>query len=77
MIADRNLGMSIDGFTTLNQLEAHWGGALPSLILTGDYDANDLERANSAGRRILHKPVWAESLLQALHFEILNFGRPN
>jgi PAS domain S-box-containing protein len=77
VIADRNLGKSIDGFTTLNQLEAHWGGALPSLILTGDYDANDLERANSAGRRILHKPVWAESLLQALHFEILNFGRPD
>jgi two-component system, sensor histidine kinase len=71
VIADRNLGKSVDGFTVLNQLEAHWGGTLPSLILTGDYDVNDLERANSAGRRILHKPVWADSLLKALCFEII------
>src|SRR5262249_37430453 len=29
VIAERNLGKSIDGFTVLNQLEVHWGGAVP------------------------------------------------
>jgi len=77
VIADRNLGKSIDGFTVLNQLEVHWGGAVPSLILTGDYDVNDLERANRDGRRILQKPVWAESLLDALRFEIVYYSLPD
>ena len=70
VITDRNLGGTADGFTVLKQLETYWGGTLPSLILTGDYNVSDQEQANSTGRRVLHKPVWAETLLAALQFEI-------
>ena len=70
IIAHHNLGGPADGFMVLKQLEAHWGGTLPALILTGDYNVSQLKQANSAGRRVLHKPVWAETLLTALLFEI-------
>ena len=70
VIADRNLGGTVDGFTVLKQLETHWGGTLPSLIITGDYNVSDQEQANSTGRRVLQKPVWADTLLAALRFEI-------
>jgi PAS domain S-box-containing protein len=70
VITDRNLGPTADGFTALTQLETHWGGALPSLILTGEYKVGDQEQANRTGRRVLHKPVWADTLLAALQFEI-------
>jgi DNA-binding response OmpR family regulator len=70
VITDHNLGGMADGFTVLKQLEAYWGGTLPSLILTGDHRVSDLERVNNAGRRVLHKPVWADTLLAALQFEI-------
>jgi two-component system, sensor histidine kinase len=70
VITDRNLGGTADGFTVLKQLETYWGGTLPSLVLTGDYNVSDQEQANSTGRRVLHKPVWAETLLAALQFEI-------
>jgi two-component system, sensor histidine kinase len=70
VITDRNLGGIADGFTVLAQLETYWGGPLPSLILTGDYNVSDQEQANRTGRRVLHKPVWAETLLAALRFEM-------
>jgi two-component system, sensor histidine kinase len=70
VIADRNLGNGDDGFVVLNRLETQLGGGLPSIILTGDYDVNDQALANSAGRRVLHKPVWDDALLNALVFEI-------
>jgi PAS domain S-box-containing protein len=75
VIADRNLGTAVDGFMTLNQLEAVLGGTLPSLILTGDHAAGDQDRANSAGRRVLHKPVWDHTLLAALRFELSRSGQ--
>lgn len=70
VITDRNLGLTADGFSVLTQLEAYWGGTLPSLILTGEYNVSDQERINSSGRRVLHKPVWPDTLLAALQFEI-------
>lgn len=70
MIADRNLGGGEDGFVVLNRLEERLGGTLPSLIFTGEYNVNDQQRANDAGRRVLHKPVRAEALLAALRFEL-------
>ena len=54
----------------LTQMETYWGGTLPSLILNGDYNVSDQEQANRTGRRVLHKPVWAHTLLAALRFEI-------
>ena len=47
----------------------------PSIILTGDYDMNDQARANSSGRRVLHKPVWDDVLLSALLFEVSRSSR--
>ena len=70
VIADRNLGGGEDGFVVLNRLEERLGGTLPSLIFTGEYNVNDQQRANDAGRRVLHKPVRAEALLAALRFEL-------
>jgi DNA-binding response OmpR family regulator len=76
VIADRNLGRGGDGFVVLNGLEKQLGGALPSLILTGEYDLRGQEQANSAGRRILHKPVKGDALLAALCFELSRSGSP-
>jgi len=70
VITDRNLGGTADGFAVLKQLEAYWGETRPSLILTGDYNVSDQELANCTGRHVLHKPVWADTLLAALLFEI-------
>jgi DNA-binding response OmpR family regulator len=58
------------GFAALSRLETALGGALPSLVLTGDYDVRDLERVNAAGRRVLHKPVWPAVLHAVLRFEL-------
>jgi two-component system, sensor histidine kinase len=69
VIADRHLGDGRDGFVALNRLEEKLG-ALPSLILTGDSDEGDQQRANNAGRRVLRKPVWPEALEAALCFEL-------
>jgi DNA-binding response OmpR family regulator len=76
VIADRNLGRGGDGFVVLSDLEKQLGGALPSLILTGEYDLRGQQQANSAGRRILHKPVWGDALLAALCFELSRSGQP-
>lgn len=70
VIADRDLGEARDGFAALNRLEAEMGGRLPSLVLTGDFDLQDLRRVNDAGRRILHKPVWPAVLHAVLQFEL-------
>ena len=75
VIADCNLGTDVDGFMTLNQLEAFFGGTLPSLILTGDYAVSDQDRVDRAGRRVLHKPVWDHTLLAALRFELSRSGQ--
>jgi len=70
VIADRHLPGPRDGFAVLDQLERALGGALPSVVLTGDYDLGDLERVNIAGRRVLHKPVWPAVLHAVLRFEL-------
>jgi DNA-binding response OmpR family regulator len=76
VIADRNLGRGGDGFVVLSSLEKQLGGALPSLILTGEYDLRGQQQSNSAGRRILHKPVRGDALLAALCFELSRSGSP-
>ena len=75
VIADRNLGRGGDGFVVLSELEKQLGGALPSLILTGQYDLTSQQQANRAGRRVLHKPVWGDTLLAALCFELSRSGQ--
>lgn len=70
IIADRHLPGPRDGFAALDRLEGEFGGALPAVILTGDYDLGDLERVNKAGRRVLHKPVWPAVLHAVLRFEL-------
>lgn len=69
VIADRHLPGPRDGFAVLDRLDAELG-AVPSVILTGDYDLGDLERVNIAGRRVLHKPVWPAVLHAVLRFEL-------
>jgi CheY-like chemotaxis protein len=70
VIADRKLARGSDGFAVLDNLEAHLGGTLPSLILTGEYDIHGRQLANIGRRRVLRKPVWDDALLSALRFEL-------
>jgi hypothetical protein len=42
----------------------------PTVKQKRNYNVSDQEQANSTGRRVLHKPVWADTLLAALRFEI-------
>ncbi len=70
VVADRHLSGPRDGFAVLDRLERDFGVGLPAVILTGDYDLGDLERVNTAGRRVLHKPVWPAVLHAVLRFEL-------
>lgn len=70
VIADRHLPGPRDGFAVLDRLERVLGGSIPSVVLTGDYDLGDLERVNTTGRRVLHKPVWPTVLHAVLCFEL-------
>jgi PAS domain S-box-containing protein len=70
LVADRYLGGKLDGFQAFDQLEAHLGGRLRGVVLTGDYDLAGIEAANRARRRVLQKPVWPAVLYAVLRGEI-------
>jgi two-component system, sensor histidine kinase len=75
LIADRYLGGKVDGFRAFDELERHFGGRLPGLILTGDYDLAGIEAANHGRRRVLQKPVWPAVLYAVLRGEISGTAR--
>ncbi len=54
-----------DGLQAIAQLRAHCG-PVPALLLTGDTGAADLAAQAQPGTVLLHKPVQAAALLQAL-----------
>jgi two-component system, sensor histidine kinase len=70
VIADWHLADNGDGFDALDRLEAHVGGKLPSLVLTGDYDFAALEQANKARRTVIHKPVLPKVLHAVMQAEL-------
>ncbi|MBN9000114.1 MAG: response regulator, partial [Rhizobiales bacterium] len=69
-IIDRHLEGGEDGFALAARLEAAVGGALPVLILTGDYDIGNLALANRDRRRILQKPAMPAVLHAVLLAEL-------
>lgn len=70
MLADWHLANGADGFVAFCSIEAHYGIALPGVILTGDYDFDALEAANGARRTVLHKPVLPKILHAVLQAQL-------
>ena len=75
IIADWHLADDGDGFEALDGLEEHFGQKIPNLILTGDYDIKELERANKAKRTVLHKPILPQVLHAVMQAELAKGGK--
>jgi two-component system, sensor histidine kinase len=57
VLCDYRLRGGMTGATLLAELEARWGVALTSVIVTGDTSPERIREAQEAGRPILFKPV--------------------
>ena len=65
VLADLRLRGQESGIGAVLQLRQRHAG-LPAIIITGDTAPNRLRQALAAGLPVLHKPVAAESLMQAI-----------
>ncbi|SLN36750.1 PAS domain S-box protein [Oceanibacterium hippocampi] len=66
IIADYRLGDELTGAEAVDVLEAMSGRDFPSLLVTGDIAPARLVAASASGRRMLNKPVSAETLGKAV-----------
>jgi two-component system, sensor histidine kinase len=75
VIADCKLEGDEDGFAVLDRLDRHFGKRLSSIMLTGEYDVDELGQRNRANRRVLHKPVWPAVLQAVIYSELTAFAK--
>lgn len=66
IVADYRLRQHRTGRQAIATLRAHLGWSVPALIITGDTAAERLREAVESGVLLLHKPVGAQRLHQAL-----------
>jgi signal transduction histidine kinase/CheY-like chemotaxis protein len=66
LICDFRLADDEDGSATIDAICAEFNEDIPALILTGDTGPDRLWRLKDSGYRVLHKPVDAETLREAL-----------
>jgi signal transduction histidine kinase len=55
-----------DGVSIVRELQARYGRHMPGIIISGETAEDVLQRVSASGLRLLHKPVPAETLHQAL-----------
>ncbi len=67
LISDFHLHGTADGIEAIAALRAHWGAALPAVLISGDTAAETLKRAQAAAIPLLHKPVRPARLRALLH----------
>jgi len=67
VISDYRLRNQHTGAQAIHALRAHYGAALPALLITGDTAPERLREAQATGVPLLHKPVSAALLYQHLH----------
>lgn len=69
VLADLRLRGDENGITAIRRLR-QMCGELPAVLISGDTAPDRLQEAHAAGIRMLHKPVSAEALRQAIEQEI-------
>lgn len=57
IVSDYGLSEFENGIHVIQNINAHFGYDVPSLLITGDTSPTVLEEASKAGLKILHKPV--------------------
>lgn len=70
VLADFRLHGDDDGLAAVRRLRALYPG-LPALLVSGDTAPARLREAHDAGLRLLHKPASADTLIRAIHEEIV------
>lgn len=66
ILCDYRLRDGHNGAEAIARLRAHFGEAIPALLVTGDTAPSRLREASASGIALLHKPVAALALHQAL-----------
>ncbi len=66
ILADYRLGDEVTGREAVACLRARLGANLPAIVITGDTSPSRLREAADRGWRLLHKPVKAEALRDAI-----------
>ncbi|TBU95984.1 hybrid sensor histidine kinase/response regulator [Stutzerimonas kirkiae] len=66
VICDYRLRERQTGAEVIGMLRAHYGNDIPALLVTGDTAPERLREAEASGIPLLHKPLAAEQLRQAL-----------
>ena len=66
------------GATGIEVIEAvrHYGGPVPTLVVTGDTAPDDIALMAARGLQVLHKPFRADALLEAIQRAIRSRGGP-
>ncbi|NTF90875.1 hybrid sensor histidine kinase/response regulator [Agrobacterium rhizogenes] len=66
VITDYRLEAGTTGIEAIEEVRTHAGRRLPAIILTGDTSPARLRQVTESGHLLLHKPVDAEQMLQAI-----------
>ncbi|MGE0313373.1 MAG: hybrid sensor histidine kinase/response regulator [Lautropia sp.] len=66
VVSDFRLRGACSGIEVITALRSECGARLPALLISGDTAPDAVKEAMRIGVRLLHKPVSAESLLQAV-----------
>ena len=69
IICDYRLGEDENGVRLLNQIREQEQLTIPGIILTGDTAPNRLREAHESGYKVLHKPLTAHRLKEAITAE--------
>jgi signal transduction histidine kinase/ActR/RegA family two-component response regulator len=79
MVCDFRLREGLDGIALIDKLRNRCGCVLPTILVTGDTDAQVAQRAAEAGLPLLHKPVRPAKLRAAMQSALAeaNVARDN
>ncbi|MFS8046027.1 response regulator [Rhizobium sp. BR 314] len=66
VITDYRLEAGTTGLDAIKQMRAHLGHSVSAVILTGDTSPERLKEVAASGHLLLHKPVDAEQVRQAI-----------
>ncbi|MDD4616943.1 MAG: PAS domain S-box protein [Alphaproteobacteria bacterium] len=66
VISDYQLGRGFNGIKTVKEMERRSGRTYPAIVITGDTASDDIAKTHASGYAVLHKPIRAEDLREAL-----------
>ncbi|AYC33732.1 hybrid sensor histidine kinase/response regulator [Pseudomonas cavernae] len=66
ILTDYRLGSDMAGSEAIRRIRAYLKRAIPAVIITGDTSPARIKEASDSGHRLLHKPVDAQGLREAI-----------